>query len=132
MVNLEEARQLIAPGESPDYGVLLDTARELLARELLAIIESLTIIDCHHCTGSGYFCVETTGEMVPCEYCGAVGKQVLQVKSYTEDELVDRFAKENGIQLDDTGNWHYEDWKAAQTLIENARFLGVLKPKEKL
>lgn len=126
MDSFEEIRRLIAPGESPDYGVLLDTARELLA-----IVESLTIIDCHHCTGSGYFSVETSGEMVPCEYCGAVGKQVLQAKSYTEDELVDRFAKESDIRLDDTGNWYYEDWKAAQTLIENARLLGVLKSKEK-
>lgn len=52
-------------------------------------------------------------------------------KKFTEQEIAEKYRAKKKPELDETGNWFYEDWKECQQIIEHARFLGVLKENKK-
>ena len=50
---------------------------------------------------------------------------------YTREEIITKFVLEKKPVPDETGNWHLEDWKECNQVLEHARFLGVLKESKK-
>lgn len=50
---------------------------------------------------------------------------------YTREEIITKFVLEKKPVPDETGNWHLEDWKQCNQVLEHARFLGVLKESKK-